>query len=159
MEDDLDEVKEDAGADATVPSQGEEETSTDETQTEEKDLTDEELATEVERLKEEAKKQDDPKEKRHLEQQAGWFQKVAKERDKAKTLEKENAQKEESMKRFEQSLIEEVYSKTVDDKFGLPYFENLYKTNPDIADKVAQDKWQKSAKELILETKRTLADQ
>lgn len=124
---------------------------------EEKELTDEELALEVERLKEEAKNQEDPKEKRHLEQQAGWSQKILKERDKAKALEQENNRTKETMSAYESSLLEEVYEKAIDEKFGLDYFENFYKTNPSLADKLATEKWGKSAKNIILETKRDLA--
>lgn len=123
----------------------------------ETELTDEELALEVERLKEEAKKQEDPKEKRHLEQQAGWSQKILKERDKAKALEQENNRTKETMSAYEASLLEEVYAKAIDEKFGLDYFENFYKTNPSLADKLANEKWGKSAKNIILETKRDLA--
>lgn len=124
---------------------------------EETELTDEELALEVERLKEEAKNQEDPKEKRHLEQQAGWSQKILKERDKAKALEQENNRTKETMSAYESSLLEEVYEKAIDEKFGLDYFENFYKTNPSLADKLATEKWGKSAKKIILETKRDLA--
>lgn len=124
---------------------------------EETELTDEELALEVERLKEEAKNQEDPKEKRHLEQQAGWSQKILKERDKAKALEQENNRTKETMSAYESSLLEEVYEKAIDEKFGLDYFENFYKTNPSLADKLATEKWGKSAKNIILETKRDLA--
>lgn len=164
MPDDLEEVKPDAvetpEKDEDTPSAEDEDTKQEETPdvVEDKELSDEELALEVERLKEEAKKETDPKEKRHLEQQAGWSVKIQKEREKAKSLAEENQKTKESNQRFEKSLIEEVYSKTQQDGFGLEYFEKLAKDNPDIAEKVAQEKWKKTAKALILETKRGLAN-
>ncbi len=106
----LDQVTQDAD-EVVAPSTGEE---TPNESVEEKELSEEELALEVERLKEEAKKQEDPKEKRHLEQQAGWTQKIIREREKAKSLEEVNRQKEESISRVESLLIEEVYEKAMD---------------------------------------------
>ena len=128
------------------------------TEAPEKEPTDEELKEEIVKLQEEVKKEEDAKEKRHKEQDIGWKQKIIKEREKAKVLEAENRKVLESKDTLEKSLIEEAYSKTIDDNFGLPYFENLSKTNPELADKLAKEKWGKrDAKELILDTKRTLA--
>lgn len=124
----------------------------------EKELSDEELKEEIARLKEEVKLEEDAKEKRHKEQDIGWKTKIVKEREKAKVLEDNNRKAEESYKSLESLLVEEAFSKTVDDNFGLPYFENLAKTNPDLAEKVAKTNWQMTAKELILDTKRKLAD-
>lgn len=147
----LDEVK--TEADIVVPTETEAETPE-----EERELSDEELKAEIERLDELAKKEEDPKEKRHLEQQKGWSQKIAKERDKARAISEENAKALESVTKYERSLVEEVYSKTCDDNFGLPYFEKIMQTNPEIAEKVAKEKWGTSAKKLVLETKRGMAD-
>lgn len=108
---------------------------------EEEELTDEQLTEQVERLKEEASKQEDPKEKRHLEQQAGWSKKLLKEREKANNLAESNRTIEESRNKFESSLVEEVYEKAIDEKYGLPYFEKLMKSDAKLAEKVAQDKW------------------
>lgn len=123
-----------------------------------KELTDEELKSEIERLKGEVEKEQDPKEKRHKEQDIGWKMKLQKERDKAKALENANKQNEERAKKLENSLIEEAYNKAIDESYWLSYFENLTKTNPDFAEKVSQSKWGKSAKTLIWESKRELAD-
>jgi len=125
---------------------------------EEKELTDEQLNEEISSLKEKVEKEDDPKEKRYIEQNIWWKMKVVKERDKAKALEEKNLKTEERLKGFESNLLEEAYSKSIDDNFWLPYFENLAKSNPDIAEKLAQDKWWMSAKKLILDTKKELAD-
>lgn len=145
--------------DSPSPEENQDSVTPETVEVEEKDLTDEELKEEIARLDEEIKLEEDAKEKRHKEQDKWWKQKIVKERERAKALEEGNRRTEEKLKSFESSLIEEAYSKTVDDNFGLPYFENLAKTNPDLADKLAKDKWgKKDAKELILDTKRKLAD-
>ena len=133
MEDLVDDITD---ADIVVPSQ-----EGDTPIVEEEELTDEQLTEQVERLKEEASKQEDPKEKRHLEQQAGWSQKLLKEREKANNLAESNRTIEESRNKFESSLVEEVYEKAIDEKYGLPYFEKLMKSDAKLAEKVAQDKW------------------
>jgi hypothetical protein len=150
MEDLVDDITD---ADIVVPSQ-----EGDTPIVEEEELTDEQLTEQVARLKEEASKQEDPKEKRHLEQQAGWSQKLLKEREKANNLAESNRTIEESRNKFESSLVEEVYEKAIDEKYGLPYFEKLMKSDAKLAEKVAQDKWWKSAKEIILDSKRALAE-
>lgn len=152
--DNLENVETDA-PDTGIPSTEE---VTDTVPEEEKDLSDEELKEEIARLDEEIKNEEDAKEKRHKEQDKGWKQKIIKERDKAKSLEEENRKTKESYNGLEKALIDEAYAKTVDDNFGLPYFENLAKSNPDLANKLAKQYWSKSAKELILDTKRNLAD-
>lgn len=110
-------------------------------ETPEAELTDEELKLQIETLKEEAKKEVDPKEKRHKEQEAGWSEKVLRERERAQNLAKENDKAQASMKEVESTLIEETYSKIIDENFGLPYLEKLYATKPEIADKVTKEKW------------------
>lgn len=134
------------------------ETVEEESSNDEEELTDEQLTEEITRLKEEVEKEDDPKEKRYKEQNIWWKMRVVKERDKAKTLAEKNNQTEEKLKTFESNLLEEAYTKTLDDNFGLSYFENLTKNNPDIAEKLAQEKWWTSAKQLILDTRKELAD-
>lgn len=57
------------------------------------------------------------------------------------------------------SLIEDAYEKTISDSHGLPYLEKLTQTNPVLAEKLAREKWGKSAKELILDTKRKFANE
>lgn len=156
--DDLETGEMDTVVDDTLSPEENLDSTTPEVVEEEKDLSDEELKEEIARLEEEIKLEEDAKEKRHKEQDKGWKQKIIKEREKAKILEEGNRKTEEKLKSFETSLIEEAYSKTIDDNFGLPYFENLSKTNPDLANKLAKDKWGKSAKELILDSKRTLAE-
>lgn len=126
----------------------------------EEEKTDEQLKEEIARLDEEIKKEEDAKEKRHKEQDKGWKLKIIKEREKAKLLEEENIKKEETLKQLETRLFEEAYSKTIDDNFWLPYFESLSKSNPDLANKLAQEKWwKKNAQELIFETKKQLANE
>lgn len=124
---------------------------------EDKELSDEELKEEIARLEEEIKLEEDAKEKRHKEQDKGWKQKIIKEREKAKSLAEENRKVQEARDSLEKALIEEAYAKTIDDNFGLPYFENLSKNNPELANKLAKEKWGKTAKDLILDTKRELA--
>jgi hypothetical protein len=126
-------------------------------ETVEAELTDEQLKEEIDRLDKEIKEEEDAKEKRHKEQDKGWKMKIVKEREKAKTLEEENRKISEVRNTLEKNLIEEAYLKVVDDNFGLPYLENLAKSNPDIANKLTKEKWGKSAKELILQTKRERA--
>ncbi len=155
--DDLDKGVQDAAMGA--PSPEDEAGATPQPPEEEKDLTDEELKEQIEKLREDAKKEEDPTTKRHLEQQAGWSQKIMKEREKAKALEEGNRKAEEAKKALENALVEEAYSKAVDDAFGLPYFENLAKTNPELADRVAKEKWgKKSAKEVVMAEKRKRAE-
>ncbi len=77
--------------------------------------------------------------------------KIKKEREKAKELSEVNH-------KLEQSLIDEAYNKALDENYWLSYFEKLSTTNPEFAEKVAQSKWQKPAKQLILESKRELAE-
>lgn len=150
MPDNLEEVK--TAADEVAPVEIEAETPNEETE-----LSDEDLLAEIERLDELAKKEEDPKEKRHLEQQKGWSQKIAKEREKAKAIAEQNARALEAKEKYESSLVEEVYSKIIDDNFGLPYLEKLMVTHPDIAERVAKERWGTSAKKLVLETKRSMA--
>jgi SHS2 domain-containing protein len=140
-----------------TPSQESQETITPETVAEEAELTDEQLKEEIARLDKEIKAEEDAKEKRHKEQDKWWKMKIVKEREKAKALEEENRKISEVRTTLEKNLIDEAYQKTIDDNFGLPYFENLAKTNPDIANKLAKEKWGKSARELILDTKRERA--
>lgn len=141
-----------------TPSQEPQEAIKSETVVEEAELTDEQLKEEIARLDKEIKEEEDAKEKRHKEQDKGWKMKIVKEREKAKTLEEENRKISEVRNTLEKNLIEEAYQKTIDDNFGLPYLENLAKTNPDIANKLTKEKWGKSAKELILQTKRERAE-
>lgn len=141
------------------PTIEEQDSQTPKTSEEEKELTDEELKEDISRLKLEISKEEDPKEKRHKEQEMWWKMKVEKERNRAKDLELKNRENEELSKTIENTLIEETYSKITSNEFWLPYFETLYKTNPKLADKVAKEKWDgKTAKQLILETKKQLAD-
>lgn len=125
---------------------------------EEKELSDEELQAEIDRLKDEVSKEEDAKEKRYKEQDIGWKMKVVKEREKARKLEAQNTEKEEKLKTFENTLVIEAYEKIIDDNFWLAYLEKLAKINPELANKVTNEKWWKSAAELILDTKRELAD-
>lgn len=124
---------------------------------EEEELTDEQLEAEISRLKDEAEKEEDPKAKRHIEQEAGWKMKIVKEREKAKKLELENQQTAERIKGYEAKAIEEAFTKALDENYGLPYFEKLYSEDPEFANKVAQEKWKVSAKDLIFKTKKELA--
>lgn len=156
--DDLENVVTDAPETGTPSTEETQDSVTPETPEEEKELSDEELKEEIARLEEEIKNEEDAKEKRHKEQDKGWKQKIIKEREKAKALAEENRKFQESRNSLEKALIEEAYAKTIDDNFGLPYFENLSKSNPDLANKLAQEKWGKNAKELILDTKRKLAE-
>jgi hypothetical protein len=156
--DDIDKVEKDAVITDPPSAQEEPEPQKPEPEEPEKELTDDELKEEIARLDEEIKKEEDAVEKRHKEQDKGWKMKIVKERDKAKALEEDNRKKEESIKSFEKTLIEEAYSKTIDENFWLPYFENLTRSNPDLANKIAKEKWgKKDAKHLILDTKRQLA--
>lgn len=136
-----DEVKED------IPS-GTEDTA-------DEDLTDAKLTEEIDKLKEEAQKVEDPKEKRHLQQQAGRLQQIEKAREKARELEEKNRSYEE---RLEKSAIEEVYQKATSQEHGLSYFKEVYKTDPQLANKVAKEKWNMSAREAILASSKNNAD-
>jgi len=156
----LEDVEKDASVNTEPPSTEEwQDSKTDDVSTtDDVELTDEQLQEEISRLKEEVTKEDDPKEKRYKEQDIGWKTKMLKEREKAKSLEETNRQTEARMKSIENNLLEEAYSKTIDDNYWLPYFENLAKNNPELADKLAKDKWNTTAKELIFDTKKGLAD-
>ncbi len=154
---DLEQVETVAPELSDTPTTSDQDTETLDT-SEEQDLSDEELQAEISRLKEEAKSEENPKDKRHLEQEYGWKMKVLKERERAKTLEEKNNQTVERLNSYESNLLEELYERTNTE--WLPYFENLYKTNPDMANKLAKDKYdQPNAKTLILETKRSLASE
>lgn len=124
-----------------------------------KDLTDEELQARIATLQEEAKKEEDPVAKRHKQQEAGWHMKVAKEREKAKELEEANRKVQETASGMEKALMEDAFEKIQSNDHGLPYLEKLAETNPSLADKVSKQHWGKSAKELILDTKRKLAEE
>lgn len=53
---------------------------------------------------------------------------------------------------IENNEIEEIYEKvTTDENFGASYFAELIESKPELAEKIAQNKWWKSAKELISE--------
>lgn len=116
------------------------------------ELTDEQLDEDIKRLKDEVDKEEDPKEKRHKQQDIGWKMKIQKERKEAKEW-------TEKSKQAKQSLIDEVYEKALDANYWLSYFEKLFNTDSKLADEVAKSKWNKSAKQLILESKRELAEQ
>jgi hypothetical protein len=124
---------------------------------EEQELTDDELTEEVARLKEEAKAVDDPKEKRHLEQQAGRLQQLSKAREKASQVEQSLRDKESRLAELESREIDYVYRETQGEN-GLQYFENLMEENRDLAEKVAHEKYGMSAKKLIQATYKNLAD-
>lgn len=154
----LDVGEKDAGISAPSPEEAKDGATPPETPEEEKDLTDDELREQIDKLREEAKEEKDSTEKRHKEQEAGWKQKILKEREKAKALEEGNRKTEETRKAMEDMLLQEAYSKTVNDDFGLPYFESLSKTNPELADRLAKEKFdRKNARDLILSEKRKRA--
>jgi hypothetical protein len=83
----------------------------------EKELSDDEIKEEIKKIEDEIKEETDPKEKRHKEQDKGWKMKILKERERAKTLEEENNRKADTLKNLENSLIEEAYSKVIDERF------------------------------------------
>lgn len=137
-------------ADVIVPPSQEEETPP---QVEE-DLTPEQITEEVEKLKEEAKGKEDPKEKRYIEQQAGRLQQLAKAKERAQLAEQTANEREQKLEAIE---IESIYEKCMKPELGLSYFEEIAKTDPKLAEKVAQQKFQISAKELILNSKKEAA--
>lgn len=154
--DDLDNVKQDA-PDNGQPSI-EETQEVNDTSKEDEELTDEQLEKEISRLKEEVNSEEDPKEKRHKEQNIGWKVKIQKERERAKDIAERNSVAEQRLIAIETKLVEEAYSKAVDDNFWLTYFEELSKSQPEIANKVAEKFGVKTADELIFNTKKKLAN-
>jgi len=140
-------------ADKVVPSDEWQETEAHE----EENLSDDQVISEVERLKEEAKTTEDPKEKRHLEQQAGRLQQLAKARERASNAEKTAKEKEDYLTNLETKQIDLIYEKAMDEKYWLPYFEEIVKTDPKLADKVAKEKWWMTAKQVIKQSKQELA--
>ena len=125
---------------------------TEQIQEESKELSNEEMQAEIDSMKEEIKTVQDPKEKRHKEQDVGRKMEILKQTQKAKELREANIV-------AEKNLIDEVYEKATTDWFGLEYFEKIYKTKPELADKVAQEKWgKKNAKEIILKYKKEFAE-
>jgi hypothetical protein len=108
---DLEQVETVASELSDTPTTSEQDTETLET-SEEQELSDEELEAEISRLKEEAKSEENPKDKRHLEQEYGWKMKVLKERERAKTLEEKNNQTVERLNSYESNLLEELYERT-----------------------------------------------
>lgn len=131
------------------------ETQTVDTTQDEEDLSPEQITQEAEKLKNEAKETKDQKEKRHLEQQAWRLQQLAKAKERASLAEQKATEREQRLERIE---IESVYEKAIQSKYGVDYFEEVYKTDPDLANKVAKEKWGKSAKEMIREVKKQEAE-
>jgi hypothetical protein len=98
---------------------------------------------------------EDPKEKRHLQQQAGRLQQIEKAREKARELEEKNRSYEELLQK---NTVEEVFTKATSTEHWLEYFKWIYKTDPQLANKVAREKWNMSAKDAILASSKNNAD-
>lgn len=145
-------------ADSNVPpTQDEDVSENNDTDSQKEELSDEELKSEVARLKEEAKTTEDPKEKRHLEQQAGRLQQLSKAREKANLAEQTLREKEERISRLEGKELEILFQKTQTEDW-LQFFEDLYESDPETAEKLARQKYDwMSAKELIAKTYKSLA--
>lgn len=60
---------------------------------------------------------------------------------------------------MENVLVEDAFEKIQSDEYGLAYLEKLAQSNPKLAEKVTRKYWDKGPKELILETKRKLAEE
>lgn len=159
MEENLETKVSDVAPDNTGSPTSEEWEAQQESSEEIKDLTDDELKSEIQKFQEEAKTEEDPKAKRHLQQLAGLRMKEEKDRERLRTLEENNRIAEERLQTYEKTLINEVHNKVQDENYWLTYFEDLYNSNPELADKYSKEYWNMNAKNLIIETKRQFANE